>query len=691
MLRHKRIDRICCIILAYTLLLTCLYMGAAAGGLLEGAKAMGYENRLFDQSRVHTIDIVMDDWEGFLEHCTDEEYASCSVVIDGEAYANVGIRAKGNTSLSSVASYGNNRYSFKLEFDQYQIGRTYYGLDKISLNNLIQDKTLMKDYLAYTLMNKMGAAAPLCSFVQISVNGEAWGLYLAVEAVEDGFLQRNYGNDHGELYKPDSLSMGGGRGNGRDFDMDAFSEQFAERIEQFSQTGEVDPSAFPFAAFSEDGFPFSALPSDMPSYGMPFDFPAGTPSSSQPSAPSDGSAAFPSAAADASKAEGTFRTDAASNRTIRGGRGSSVEGDITPSETPSGTAQRGFSRGNMGGMGSSDVKLQYIDDNPASYSNIFSSAKTDIIEADQMRLIESLKKLSSGENIESAVDAEAVIRYLVVHNFMCNGDSYTGNMIHNYYLYEKDGQLSMLPWDYNLAFGTFNMGGSGDASSVVNSPIDSPVSSDDLSDRPMVAWIFESEEYTSLYHEIYAEFISLVYDSGWLDAEIARVGEMIAPYVQQDPTAFFTYEQFTSAIKALREFCSLRCASIDGQLKGVVPSTDEAQRTASASLIDASHVDLSDMGEFGMGGGRGGNNRGEMSFFSNKFSTGGAAFPGGITSPEKSDRTEAFPNPQTSNPDSFAAGGMTTASSANPAFYLIFCTTALAAALIIVRFAKSGR
>ena len=57
-------------------------------------------------------------------------------------------------------------------------------------------------------------SAPLCSYVQILVNGEEWGLYLAVEGVEDSFLYRNYGADYGELYKPDSMGMGGGRGNG---------------------------------------------------------------------------------------------------------------------------------------------------------------------------------------------------------------------------------------------------------------------------------------------------------------------------------------------------------------------------------------------------------------------------------------------------------------------------------------------
>lgn len=84
---------------------------------------------------------------------------------------------------------------------------------------------MMKDYLTYQLMNEFGVAAPLCSYVYITINGEDWGLYLAVEAVEESFLQRNYGNAYGELYKPDSTNMGGGRGNGMNFDFADFMEK----------------------------------------------------------------------------------------------------------------------------------------------------------------------------------------------------------------------------------------------------------------------------------------------------------------------------------------------------------------------------------------------------------------------------------------------------------------------------------
>ena len=69
-------------------------------------------------------------------------------------------------------------------------------------------------------------------------------------------------------------------------------------------------------------------------------------------------------------------------------------------------------------MGSSDVKLQYIDDEPDSYLNIWNNAKTEITEADQKRLIASLEKLSNGEVIASVVDIEQEIRYFVVHNYV---------------------------------------------------------------------------------------------------------------------------------------------------------------------------------------------------------------------------------------------------------------------------------
>ncbi len=548
---HKHIDKICCVILAITLIITVLFINSEQFGIAKAEIIFEYESLLFDTSKVHTIDIVMNNWDDFISTCTNEEYSACSVIIDNQAYKNVAIRAKGNTSLSSVQSYGNDRYSFKIEFDHYDDTTTYYGLDKLSLNNIIQDNTYMKDYLCYQMMREAGADAPLCSYVQVLVNGEEWGLYLAVEGVEESFLQRNYGSDYGELYKPDSMSMGGGIGNGGKFNMDDWQkENYNNSTDQNSDNGSQmqgrpNMDNFDFSQFGD--FKNGEIP-DISQFGN--------------------------------------------------GEMPNIEKGEKPESMPD---MGGFSSG-VGkgfGVGSNDVSLIYSDDDYDSYSNIFDNAKTDITNSDKDRLISSIKQLNANENIEDVVDVEAVIRYFVAHNFTVNFDSYTGSMIHNYYLYEKDGKLTMLPWDYNLAFGGFH--GGNDSTSTVNYPIDSPVSGGTIESRPMLAWIFESEEYTELYHQYFEEFIENYFTSGRFEEEINYIKEMISPYVESDPTKFCTYMEFEQGIDTLKEFCLLRADSIKGQLDGTIPSTSDAQNEDNSALIDASHISVSDMGSMGKG------------------------------------------------------------------------------------------
>ena len=575
MLKNKRTTIICLIIIALTIIIAATFIIAAQQGWIGEDSTIGYEDKLFDTSVVHTIDIIMEDWEGFLATCTDEEYVDCTVVIDGESYHNVAIRAKGNTSLTSVASYGNNRYSFKIEFDHYSSGNTYHGLDKLSLNNLIADNTYMKDYLCYQMMNYIGIASPLSSFVYITVNGEDWGLYLAVEGVEEAFLQRNYGNDYGELYKPDSMDFGGGRGNGGQFDINDFFTDSAELESMLSQL----PDDFASSTFT---------PPDGSDASNPFSSPDGSDDSTS-FAPRD--AASQSPPSDGSTNSATPSEPSSSQSAEEGGLGAGFGS---------------WGGGGFGSMGSEDVKLQYIDDDPDSYANIFDNAKTDITTADKTRLIESLRKLSAGEDIEQIVDIEAVIKYFVVHTFVCNDDSYTGSMVHNYYLYEENGQLSMIPWDYNLAFGGMGtmggMRGTDSATTEVNSPIDSPVSNGDIESRPMIAWIFYSEEYNELYHQYYRQFISDYFDSGYFSEMINITLELISPYVAQDPTAFCSYDEFVTAVNTLKEFCLLRAESVSQQLAGIIPSTKEGQQVDNSSLIDASYLSLSAMGQFSNGG-----------------------------------------------------------------------------------------
>ena len=422
----------------------------------------------------------------------------------------------------------------------------------------------MKDYLAYTLMYDFGVDSPLCSYAYITVNGEDWGLYLAVEAIEESFLERNYGSNYGDLYKPDALSFGGGRGNGKDFSMGNFMNNESEDKDSSDKSDDNKNSSSGFGGFG-GGMP--DFGGEMPDFGNMPDFGGDMPDFNPENMPED-------------------------------------FGDFDTSKMFGGGESSDGGKGGFGGfgMGSDDVKLKYTDDDIDSYSNIFNNAKTAVDKADKKRLIRSLKALSEQSDLESTVDVEEVIKYFVVHDFLVNGDSYTGQMIHNYYLYEEDGQLSMIPWDYNLAYGSF-MGGN--ASSSVNSPIDTPVSNG-MSDRPMVSWIFDNEEYTEQYHELFSEFI----DSVDFEELISDTAALIDKYVEKDPTKFCTYDEFKTGVEAITKFCTLREESVSGQLDGTIPSTTAGQKEDSSALIDTDGLNTSDMGSMGGNGGFGGGQKG---------------------------------------------------------------------------------
>ena len=226
MIAHKHITKIIAVVMAVAVCL-CLcavaFSPQIAAAMGDMGISMEYETELFDTSSILTVNILMDDadWNDMLTNATAEEYYQCDVEIGGTTFYRVAIRPKGNTSLTSIASDPTtDRYSFKLEFDHYVDGQTCFGLDKLILNNNYADATNMKEALIYDMYQYLGADASLYNYAKLSVNGEYWGVYLALEAVEDSFLLRNYGVQDGELYKPDSMNIGGGGEPGGDFKAD---------------------------------------------------------------------------------------------------------------------------------------------------------------------------------------------------------------------------------------------------------------------------------------------------------------------------------------------------------------------------------------------------------------------------------------------------------------------------------------
>lgn len=250
-----------------------------------------------------------------------------------------------------------------------------------------------------------------------------------------------------------------------------------------------------------------------------------------------------------------------------------------------------------GGMQSDDATaLIYTDDEESSYSSIFDNAETKTNESDHKRVIEAIKNLNSGTDLEKYVDVDATLRYLAAHTAVVNLDSYSSNMGHNYYLYENNGQISMLPWDYNMAFGGFQ---SKDASSVVNFPIDTPVSGVSMEDRPMISKLLEVPENLKKYHEYLQQILDNYFTNGKFEEKVNEVNTLISSYVKEDPSAFFSFEEYETAVKELKKLGALRAESIQGQLSGTIPSTTEGQKTNSSSLIDSSSVNLTVLGDKG--------------------------------------------------------------------------------------------
>ena len=600
----------------------------------------GVYNGLFDDSRVHSVDVTISDadWADLKANPLDKTKYKATVVIDGETLEEVSFAAKGNTSLSAVASDpDSDRYSFKLNFGKYNKGQSYHGLNKLNLNNLYADASYLKDDLSYWLFRQTGVDAPLTSFVWLRVNGADHGLYIAIEDVSESWLARTRDGE-GVLYKPES-----------------------ERLDQAKAQPDRE-GGFPGGNGEQPDFPggnggFPGGEEGFP--GQSGQQPAPPEGSGQQPTPPEGNGQQPA------PPEGNGQQPMPPEG--NGEQPAPPEGNGEQPGFPGGQGgfpgqngeQGGFPGGRGFGEAAKGADLRYVDDDPASYSDIFDNTETDADQGAQSRVIAALKALSEGR-AEEALDCGEVIRYFAAHNFTLNYDSYTGNMLHNYYLYERDGKLSMLPWDYNLAFGGFGGGmgggmggrdalgggeapfqpgsssfapgetgenggsaaqeppaamesgmqgkmGQTDATLLINTGIDTPLSGTQAESRPMWAWIAADPEALAQYHEALEALLERCFDSGALQARLEALHSLLRPYVERDPTAFYSVEQFDTAVETLERFCLLRAQSIRAQLEGSLAARTEAQDAA--ARIDASGLDLSVMGTHTGGGPEGADRR----------------------------------------------------------------------------------
>lgn len=434
-----------------------------------------YAAHIFQEDTVNEINIEIDevDWQDMLENPLEEEYHKANVTINGETVGNVAIRTKGNTSLTSVANSDSDRYSFKLDFDYYDNNGNYYGLKKLCLNNNYLDNSSMREYIAYKIMREMGLDVPECAYSHITVNGEEWGLYLAVEPVDEVFLAEHFADATGDLYKPE-------------------------------------------------------------------------------------------------------------------------------------------------GMGYTGADLVYNGDDISAYTGL--NLKTNLNSSDGKGILALMQALEDGEGLEEVLDVEKALKYIAANVALANFDSYLGMTTHNFYLYEENGRFTIIPWDMNLAFGGFGggevdiyeptkqgMGGFGggdkrkdtqDNDAVTNAAENTEAQADannqpqppdnadmrgmpsmDSGEKPLVTTLLENETYRSMYEGYLKEIAEKYFTQEYMTELVTKIHDLIAPYVQNDPTAFCTYEEFEQACSidptdqySLVYYAVNMAESIENQLNGGEPT-----------------------------------------------------------------------------------------------------------------------
>ena len=122
---------------------------------------------------------------------------SATVTIDGETHTEVGIRKKG-----FLGSQSDTKPSLKLRYDKYVDDQSLGGvMERMSLNNSVQDPSMVNTCLSYQVFAAAGLPSPICNFAKVTVNRKYLGLFVHLEEIKKPFLARHFDSAWGNLYE----------------------------------------------------------------------------------------------------------------------------------------------------------------------------------------------------------------------------------------------------------------------------------------------------------------------------------------------------------------------------------------------------------------------------------------------------------------------------------------------------------
>lgn len=189
--------------------------------------------------------------------------------------------------------------------------------------------------------------------------------------------------------------------------------------------------------------------------------------------------------------------------------------------------------------------------------------KTNEDSTDHSAFLNLIDVINNGGDLEEVLNVDNILKYLAVTVGVVSLDSYPGAIPHNFYIYEEDGKFSIIPWDFNQGFGGFsaNLQKEQHVNYMIFDPTSGPMET-----RPLVDVIFQNEEYVNRYEEYIVELINGPMSYENMEKLIDKVSSVIAPYVERDPSKFYTYEQFLISLE------------VDQSIEEVKPVRDEENR-----------------------------------------------------------------------------------------------------------------
>jgi spore coat protein H len=118
---------------------------------------------------------------------------------NGQVWTNVAVHLKG--ALGSFQPV-DGKPALTLNFDKFAKGQKFHGLEKISLNNSVQDPTYLNEKIAREIYNAAGVPVPRTDYATVELNGRQLGLYVLAEGWNKQFLARHFRNVEGNFYDP---------------------------------------------------------------------------------------------------------------------------------------------------------------------------------------------------------------------------------------------------------------------------------------------------------------------------------------------------------------------------------------------------------------------------------------------------------------------------------------------------------